>query len=191
MSAQDEPRTETAQSGASTPAATQSSAAAATESDAGGAAAAAAARGTAATLEPEAARARARGGLFARVRWWWILLAALVIEFYVYGSRGHIEVCVGKQGETDFALVGKDRTDDNRWKFPRCEAATNLGLVSKYEQATKEATSVACRGATIFRHQGEGKQCVAGSDGWQHRVQTRHAMPWDKAFYQHLLWFLF
>ncbi len=189
MSAQDD-ETPAAPDSAGTPTAEQSSGAATSERVAGGAAAAAAATGAAAG-GPEPARARARTGLLARVRWWWLLLAALVIEFYVYGSRGHIEVCVGKQGETDFALVGKERTDDNRWKFPRCEAASNLGLVSKYEQATKEATSVACRGATIFRHQGEGKQCVAGEAGWQHRVQTRHAMPWEKAFYQHLLWFLF
>ncbi len=114
----------------------------------------------------------------------------MTIEFWVYGRRGYVEVCVGKQGETDFALRDAPRTDDNRWKFPRCEQRTNLGLVSKYDEVTTEATAAACRGATVFRNQGQGKQCVAGEDGWEHRVQSRHTPPWHPAFFEHLFWFL-
>ncbi|MBK6920831.1 MAG: hypothetical protein IPH07_25770 [Deltaproteobacteria bacterium] len=135
-----------------------------------------------------------RRRLFGAVRWWWFLVAALVLEFWIYGRRGSIEVCVGKQGETDFALVGQERTDANRWKFPRCERADNLGLVSKYDQAVKEAIHTACRGATIFRHQGEGKVCVDAStntaQGWVHRIETRQVLPWERPFYEHLFWFL-
>ena len=126
----------------------------------------------------------------ARVRWWWFLIAALVIEFWWYGRRGHIEVCVGKDGETDFALIGQERTDDNRWKFPRCESRENLGLKSHYEQAVDESLKVACRGATIFHHQGEGKACVAADKGWIHRIEVSHCPPWHKHFYEHLFWFL-
>lgn len=125
-----------------------------------------------------------------RIPWWWILLGLMVVEFWIYGRRGYVEVCVGKQGETDFSLGDAPRTDENRWKFPRCEERTNLGLVSKYDDVVTEATNVACRGATIFRNQGQGKQCVAGEAGWQHRVLSRQTPPWDRAFYEHLFWFL-
>jgi len=124
------------------------------------------------------------------IRWWWFLLAALVIEFWLYGRRGHIEVCVGKDGETDFALVGQERTDENRWQFPRCEQRSNLGLTSHFDEATEEATRVACRGATIFRHQGETKVCVAADKGWVHRIEVSHCPPWHGHFFEHLFWFL-
>lgn len=133
---------------------------------------------------------------FGPVRWWWFLIAALVIEFWIYGRRGHVEVCVGKQGETDFALVDhtgqarQPRDDSNRWKFPRCEPRDNLGLVSKYDEVTTEAASVACRGATMLKHQGQGKSCVARKDGWEHRITTRQTWPWDPKFFAHLFWFL-
>jgi hypothetical protein len=152
-----------------------------------------AAAGTAATgASPSAATvpATAVEATRRRIPWWWILLGLMVVEFWVYGRRGYVEVCVGKQGETDFSLGDAPRTDENRWKFPRCEERTNLGLVSKYDDVVTEATSVACRGATIFRNQGQGKQCVAGEAGWQHRVLSRQTPPWDRAFYEHLFWFL-
>jgi hypothetical protein len=133
---------------------------------------------------PEAAPSR------SRVRWWWFLIAALVLEFWWYGRRGHIEVCVGKDGETDFALIGQERTDENRWKFPRCEERQNLGLKSHYDQAVDESLKVACRGATLFHHQGEAKACVAGDKGWIHRIAVSHCPPWHKHFYEHLFWFL-
>lgn len=122
--------------------------------------------------------------------WWWVLLAVMSVEFWIYGRRGYVEVCVGKKGETDFSLTNAPRTDDNRWKFPRCEERTNLGLLSKYDEVLEEATSVACRGATVFRNQGQGKQCIAGEQGWERRIRTRHTPPWHPAFYEHLFWFL-
>ena len=124
------------------------------------------------------------------IPWWSFVLAALVIEFAIYGHAGHIEVCVGKAGETDFALSGQERTDDNRWKFPRCESRVNLGLVSHREQLTKEAVHVACRGATIFRHQGEGKACTEGKSGWEQHIESSQCPPWHGHFYAHLFWFL-
>ena len=114
----------------------------------------------------------------------------MVIEFYVYGHNGRLEICVGKEGDTDFSLVGQERTDANRWKFPRCETRENLGLRSQHDAKVKEGIEAACRGATIFRHQGEAKVCVAGEQGWQHRVEGRFVPPWDPAYYRHLFWFL-
>lgn len=125
-----------------------------------------------------------------RGRWWWILPAAAVVEFWVYGYRGHVEVCVGKQGQTDFALIGKERTDENRWRFPRCEERLNLGLRSHYDERVDEAVRVACRGATIFRNQGEMDICVDGKDGWEVRIETSQCPPWHAHYYEHLFWFL-
>ena len=123
-------------------------------------------------------------------RLWWALPILMVVEFYAYGHNGRLEVCVGKQGHTDFSLVGQERTDDNRWKFPRCETRLNLGLRSQYDEKVAEGTKVACRGATIFRHQGEAKACVAAEQGWEHRVDASFVPPWDPAYYEHLFWFL-
>lgn len=123
-------------------------------------------------------------------RLWWALPILMLVEFYVYGHNGRLEICVGKEGDTDFSLVGQERTDANRWKFPRCETRENLGLRSQQEERVKEGVEAACRGATIFRHQGEAKACIAGEQGWQHRVQGRFVPPWDPAYYRHLFWFL-
>jgi hypothetical protein len=139
----------------------------------------------AATPVVEARRSRARV-----VKWWWFLIAALVIEFWLYGRRGHIDVCVGMNGETDFALIGAERTDENRWKFPRCEQRLNLGLESHYDEAVDEALRVGCRGATIFHHQGQGKACMAADKGWIHRIEVSHCPPWHGHFWEHLFWFL-
>lgn len=121
---------------------------------------------------------------------WWALPILMLVEFYVYGHNGRLEICVGKEGDTDFSLVGQERTDANRWKFPRCETRENLGLRSQYDERVKEGIEAACRGATIFRHQGESKACAAGEQGWQHRVDGHFVPPWDPAYYRHLFWFL-
>lgn len=134
--------------------------------------------------DPPRSTTRSRG------RWWWVLPVAAVVEFWFYGYRGHIEACVGKRGETDFDLVGKERTDENRWRFPRCEQRINLGLRSNYDARVEEAVRVACRGATLFRHQGEQDACMEGRDGWEVRIDTSHCPPWHAHYYEHLFWFL-
>jgi hypothetical protein len=154
--------------------------------------------------EPEPARAAAEPARAAKIsapelaaparrrasRLWWALPILMVVEFYVYGHDGRLEVCVGKEADTDFSLVGQERTDENRWKFPRCETRENLGLRSQHDAKVAEGLEVACRGATIFRHQGEAKACVAGEQGWEHRVEGHFVPPWDPAYYRHLFWFL-
>lgn len=124
------------------------------------------------------------------IQWWYVLVGLLVVEFWLYGRRGYIEVCVGTEGETDFALVGKERSDANRWAFPRCEQRLNIGLFSRYDEVVEEATSVACRGATIFRHQGEGKACTKQEGKWVRKIDARQVPPWHAVFYEHLFWFL-
>jgi hypothetical protein len=147
------------------------------------AAASAASAASAPSPKPTPVRRRAS-------RLWWALPILMLVEFYVYGHNGRLEICVGKEGDTDFALVGQERTDANRWKFPRCETRENLGLRSQYDAKVTEGIEAACRGATIFRHQGEAKACAAGEQGWQHRVQGHFVPPWDPAYYRHLFWFL-
>jgi hypothetical protein len=125
-----------------------------------------------------------------RIPWGWIVVVALLIEFGVYGSNGHIEVCVGKEGVHDFDLVGQDRTDENRWQFPRCESRMNLGLRSTYEEKVDDAVRVACRGATMIQHRGESRSCSEAESGWVQRIQTHPCPPWHRHFWSHLLWFL-
>lgn len=125
-----------------------------------------------------------------RIGWGWILGVALVVEFWAYGHNGHIEVCVGKPDVHDFELVGTERTDDNRWRFPRCDRRANLGLRGGYQARVDEAVRVACRGATTLQHRGETKPCVEARDGWTHRIDARQCPPWHGHFWGHLLWFL-
>ncbi|MEM6292942.1 MAG: hypothetical protein AAGA54_16830 [Myxococcota bacterium] len=136
---------------------------------------------------PEAAKDVPKRGS----RWWYALLLILVVEFYVYGRRGEIEVCVGKEGVHDFALLGQERDDTNRWKFPRCETRVNLGLKSNYELLVEDAAKNACRGQTMLKHRGEGPACVKQTQSWQHQTQTSFIPPWDRRYYEHLLWFAF
>ncbi len=124
-------------------------------------------------------------------RWWYLLLVVLVVEFYVYGSRGEIQVCVGKEGQHEFALLGQERDDSNRWKFPRCEKRENLGLRSHYDPMVEDAAKGACRGQTMLRNKGEGQACLEQKDGWSRQVDTTFIPPWDRRYYEHLLWFIY
>jgi len=146
-----------------------------------------------ATSEPDALASK---DLQSGAGWWrgwafWIVLGIiLIIELWIFGRRGEIEVCVAKQGMHDFALRGTAPTDANRWQIPRCEARVNLGLRSEYEQQVDDATRVACRGATTFRHRGEGDHCIHQKQGWERRVQTSFVPPWDARYRRRLFWFL-
>jgi len=124
--------------------------------------------------------------------WWWALLAiALVVEFWMFGRRGEIQVCVGKAEVHRFELLGKARTDENRWAFPRCEKRLNLGLRSSYDAQVADATKAACRGATLFKLRKEGKPCEQATDGWKHRVRTEFVPPWDARYRRELFWFFY
>nr|ADT71695.1 beta-N-acetylglucosaminidase [uncultured organism] len=70
-------------------------------------------------------------------RWWLALVALIVVEFWAYGKRADVEICVGKAGVHDFGLVGQERTDANRWSFPRCETRENLGLRGHFDEVVE------------------------------------------------------
>ena len=141
------------------------------------------------TSSKQSAAAAPKRGLFSRV--WWLLPLVMVVEFYAYGRNGVIEVCVGKEGQTDFNLrPGDERTDDTRWKFPRCETRYDLGLRSNADEAIDDALDKACRGATLFQHRGEMEACQGEADGWKHEIDKRFCPPWDPHYYEHLFWFL-
>jgi hypothetical protein len=123
---------------------------------------------------------------------WLVLLACLLlVELMVYGRRGHVQVCVGRQGEHDFALLGHERRDHNRHRFPSCERRYNLGVRSHFERARDAAALHACRRATLLRPQPVTVSCAAARDGWQHRIRAEHCPPWHEHFYKKLLWFAF
>ena len=55
-------------------------------------------------------------------------------------------------------------------------AAPNLGLVSSTTRSTEARRSRAAA-RRCLRNQGQGKQCVAQKEGWEHRVTTRQIPP--------------
>lgn len=133
-----------------------------------------------------AARPRKQEGFISR-HFFSLLAVVLVVELFVYGRRGELEVCVAKDRIHDFALLGQERTDANRWRFPTCETRTNLSMMSHYEEAVSEAKKGACRRATQLSLRGQAPQCIKSADGWQFRVNARQVWPWEKPFYRTML----
>ncbi len=126
-----------------------------------------------------------------RGRWWILLVAIGLIELYLFGSRGHVEVCVAREGVHDFALLGSERTEENTQRFPTCEARRNIGITSHYDEVVEAATIHACTRANILRSTTEKAICVIRQDGWQHRVHTAWCPPWHDHYYKRLFWFAF
>jgi hypothetical protein len=119
---------------------------------------------------------------------YWVLLVLVLlgVELYYYGSKGDIKVCVAKEGAHDFGLIGKERTDANRWKFPFCEDRVNLGLRSHYDEMGREAVKVACRRATLMHFKDEQGACNSGDKNWKRKVTSKQIPPWDRRFYRRL-----
>ncbi|HEX2880530.1 MAG TPA: hypothetical protein VHO25_13445, partial [Polyangiaceae bacterium] len=81
--------------------------------------------------------------------YWTIAVVSLVLlELYFYGRRGALMVCVAKEGVHDWNLIGQQRNDQNRWKFPFCEERRNIGLRSEFEDLATQAVKTACHRAT-------------------------------------------
>jgi len=125
-----------------------------------------------------------------RSSWYWGLGVALlvVLELYFYGKNGVFQVCVAKDGFHDWNLIGQQRNDANRWKFPYCEERKNLGLRSEFDDLAREAVKASCRRATLMHFKGEENACIAMEKGWRRKVITRQVMPWEKQFYRRLFW---
>jgi hypothetical protein len=120
------------------------------------------------------------------IYWVTIVLVLLGIELFYYGSKGDIKVCVGKEGTHDFALIGQERSDQNRWKFPFCEDRVNLGLRSHFDELGRDAVKVACRRATLMHFKDEQAACNGGDKNWKRKVITKQILPWDRRFYRRL-----
>jgi hypothetical protein len=135
-------------------------------------------------------------GLFTRVRermrgkLWLVLLAAGLFELWLFGRRGHIEVCVGRQGVHDFALLGQPRTEENTQRYPSCEKRLNIGVRSHFDELVEDGMLHACRRATILRGKDATLACAIKFEGWEHRVAVEHCPPWHDHYYQRLFWFL-
>ena len=126
-----------------------------------------------------------------RGRWWILLVAIGILELYLFGSRGHVQVCVAREGVHDFSLLGSERTDDNTHRFPTCEDRLNIGITSHFDEVVESATIHACTRANILRSTTEKAICVIKQDGWQHRVGTSWCPPWHDHYYKRLFWFAF
>lgn len=125
---------------------------------------------------------------------WPTLLVVGLFELWLFGRRGHLEVCVAKDGAHDFALLSEKRTDENTRRYPTCESRYNLGVVSAYDDAREEALLRACHRANILK----GKDaraatliCAIEEDGWKHRVTEAQCPPWHDHYYKRMLWFLY
>jgi hypothetical protein len=139
--------------------------------------------------QEEKAASEARERKRTRI-WIGLVLTILCVELYVFGSRGQIEACVGREGQSDFSLIGAPRTEKNRAKVPMCETRYNVGMRSVYDEAREESLYAACRRATMIRGDRERAACFGGLAGWQQQVTTRFVWPWEKPFYQRMFWFI-
>jgi hypothetical protein len=135
----------------------------------------------------------AAGGAKPKRKWpnpWLILLAVGVLEVWLFGRRGHLEVCVARDGEHDFALLGTPRDDSNTKRYPTCEKRLNIGLTSRYQQAHDDAMLRACQRATVLRGKTMTIACALSLEGWQQRTEESWCPPWHDHYYKRLFWFL-
>jgi len=133
----------------------------------------------------------AAGGEAEETLFWrlapYLIAAAFIFELLLFGSRGDLTVCVAKKGAHDFDLVGQEKTDKNRWRFPYCESALNIGFVSRYDEQVAEARNSACRRATMLQYKQERSDCAAGRQHWEMRVDAKQVAPWERRFYRRLI----
>ncbi len=126
-----------------------------------------------------------------RARYLWVVLLGIgLLEVWLFGRRGHVEVCVAKEGVHDFALIGQKRTDANTRQYPTCDKRLNLGITSSYEDAVKDAELHACHRANILRGKEATLICAIEQEGWQHRLTEQHCPPWHDHYYKRMFWFL-
>lgn len=116
------------------------------------------------------------------------MVSLVLLELYVYGRRGAFMVCVAKEGVHDWNLIGQQRNDQNRWKFPFCEERRNLGLRSEFDELAVQAVKTACHRATLMHFKTEQDACIAMEKNWRRKVITRQIWPWEKPFYRRLFW---
>lgn len=142
---------------------------------------------SAATTESSSTSAEAK-----KPRKWsgYLWAAAIVVllgaELFAYGHNGHIRVCVGRKGITDFTQLDKPRQGNAAAGFPFCVESLNLGMYSRSDDVAKEALDLACaRAATLLR--GEKSECLRRDKDWSRRVDKTTIPPWDPRLYRRLL----
>ncbi len=121
--------------------------------------------------------------------WLWVAGVAIIlsVELFIYGHDGRIEVCVGVEGHTDWALKGKPRTPDNFRRAPMCAERMNLGMYSNSQDAAEAALDEACRRATRM-NQKALPDCLRRDKKWTRQVTKEQVPPWDERLYKRLLW---
>jgi len=144
------------------------------------------------SAENEAAESSTtEGSQGPRAKVWLALVVIAIFEMWLFGRRGHIELCVAREGVHDFALLDTPRTDDNTRRYPTCEKRLNIGITSHFEQAIEDAALHACRRANILRSKEEAIACVLQQAGWQRRTRTTWCPPTHDHYYKRLFWFAF
>ena len=112
----------------------------------------------------------------------------LLVELIIYGHDGHIQVCVGQKGITDFAMAGKPPTPKNIRKRPFCSERSNLGMWGKSAEQSEAALKHACgQAARYFGPKGR-VACLRNDGKWTRQVTKEQIMPWDSRLYKRLLW---
>lgn len=117
-----------------------------------------------------------------------LLMAFGGIEIALFGSNGHVKVCVARE-QADFALLDLTRTPENTRRYPTCERRLNIGLTSELERATGDAHILACRRATILQDRRATLNC-ATEQQWHKHLTLSWCPPWHEHSYKRLLWFL-
>lgn len=115
----------------------------------------------------------------------------LTIELYLFGRNGYIDVCIGRDGITDFGLVGEPVTQETSRKAPLCQRRHNLGMQSRYDEELKAGLRQACQRANATFGTRDVMSCINGKDPWAHWIASEQVPPWHEAFYKQMLWFLF
>ncbi len=120
--------------------------------------------------------------------WLWIagFFVVMSVELYVYGHAGEIQICVGQEGVTDFALVGAPRTLEGFAKIPICSNAENLGMWSRRTEAETFALKDACRKAAPARP-AVAEECRRHDGRWRRQVSVKQVPPWDRRLYRRIL----
>ncbi len=144
------------------------------------------------TKKEEKARAAAKddeGVNDGKGFWLWVVGIALILslELFIYGHNGHVRVCVGVDGVTDWALKYQPKTPDNYRKAPMCAERLNLGMYSGTQEAAEGALDEACRRATMMNRKAL-PDCLRREKKWTRQVDKDQVFPWDERLYKRLFW---
>jgi hypothetical protein len=120
----------------------------------------------------------------------WAVGIAIILcaELFIYGHNGRIQVCVGVDTLTDYALRAEPRTKENAKKHPFCAERLNLGMWSSKDELSQAALNDACTAAARVVGQEHRQKCLRKDEPWTRFVEQEHVMPWDARLYRRLLW---